>query len=272
MPKIIIPTPTEHEAEEDELGKFFESHKKYFTHEAITGKRTYDPDIDNESDTLPKRTAPYSPFKIDYDGVPVFNSQQVEIFGPPDYWGFQRFRVEECREDAHPFVMDWDQECEARGNLRPIHRYDRVSRFKTVLLALLGERKHVPSTVMDLCKNLKVDKNIWSAVRKILSKNKIAKSYLNGIPTIIKRLTNKPVIEFTWKCVVDCLRDFCKISHEFDSKKMDERGGRKYFPNLRFIAIKLLAKNGAVINLDIPVAVVKRKREAMEKWWSEFVG
>jgi hypothetical protein len=61
------------------------------------------------------------------DGYPVYDSKQIEIFGRPEYWGVENYRVIALRETEHPMVTDWKMEQE-RGRMRPIHRYSRVER------------------------------------------------------------------------------------------------------------------------------------------------
>lgn len=210
---------------------------------------------------------PYNCIKIDFDGVPVYSSLDVEIYGPPHEYGIDAYRVEEAREHAHPMVMDWQMEVEAKRALRPIHRYCRISRFRNVLFTLIMERGSVPQTVLDLVRHLNPDSaNIWILVRKVLTRNKIVRKYVNQIPAIIKALGGPSIVQYDWGILKACLNQFCEMSRRFDR----ERVGNKYFPSLRFVAVKLLESNGAIFRLPIQLAVVKCKREAMQDWWNKF--
>jgi hypothetical protein len=72
----------------------------------------------------------YIPLSIDASGVPTFSSLTLELYGPPSLFGYENFQVIESRETASPSVMDWQQEQDCRGNIRPIHRYNRTERFE----------------------------------------------------------------------------------------------------------------------------------------------
>ena len=82
---------------------------------------------------------PVQPIRFDDDQVPVYTSQQIDLFGLPDHWGIVVYRVIELREDAAPFVMDFKMERD-RNRLRPIHRYSRVERFESILYQLIACR------------------------------------------------------------------------------------------------------------------------------------
>jgi hypothetical protein len=40
---------------------------------------------------------------------------------------------------------------------------------------------------------------------------------------------------------------------------------RKYFPNLRYVALRLLVDHGAVFEYDVPLLKTKRKLKGMEE-------
>ena len=151
------------------------------------------------------------------------------------------------------------EEQEAKSRCRPIHRYNRLERFKNTLDQLLGCRGKISDKVMDLMHGVKCD---WESVRKILKKNKITRLY-NQIPLILRKLGFGNCIEFDdfHKSYIGILKEFNTIHYNFDMKKQK----RKYFPNLRFVALTLIKKWGGEFKIKIPFIRTKRKLEPLEK-------
>ncbi len=220
---------------------------------------------------MPWPPCPYRPLKTDIDGVPVFCSLQVELYGAPHHYGILPYRVEEARDSAHPLALDWPAEQAARGNLRPIHRYSRVQRFRATLLQLLGDRRDdIPLRILYACNSLDpASPLIWTQVRRVLKTEGALRTYQNSIPTIIRKLGGPPVIRWEWEQYLEVMSDFCRLSVKFDQSRA-LGSVRRYFPSLRFIALKLLRISGAVFNVPVPLAVVARKVREMEEWWYEF--
>jgi hypothetical protein len=58
------------------------------------------------------------------------------------------------------------------------------------------------------------------------------------------------------------LNDFQKIHYNFDLKR---NGAKKYFPNLRFVALTLIKKWGGRFRIKIPFIRTRRKLAPLEK-------
>jgi len=84
------------------------------------------------------------PYKTDPDGVPCYTTNQIDDYGFPEQWGVEVYRVLESRD--RPMVSDFKME--HQYDLRKIHRYDRIARFRSILYNLVGERGHVPPEVI----------------------------------------------------------------------------------------------------------------------------
>lgn len=52
--------------------------------------------------------------------------------------------------------------------------------------------------------------------------------------------------------------------------KFEKGDDRKYFPNLRFVALKLLIKHGAVFDYDVPLLKTRRKLKVLEEAYSSL--
>jgi len=199
---------------------------------------------------------PCQPLRFE-DFIPVYTSDQIEIYGLPDHWGVFYYIIIETRESAHPQVVDYTLTCERRGSLRPIHRYSRIERFESVLYQLIGARGKVPKRIINYIKLVGYDKQpelLWESIRAIL-KEKGWRLYYNRIPTILQLLGERKTINFQDQALLisEIVVDFRKLSAAFDRRP----GIRKYFPNLRFIALKLLEAHGAVFEYMIPVICSK---------------
>lgn len=142
---------------------------------------------------------------------------------------------------------------EARQKCRPIHRYNRLERFKNTLDQLLGCRGRISDEIMEMMQGVP---GTWESIRKILKREKIRKLY-NQIPLILRKLGFGNCIEFQdfHKSYVDILKEFNTLHYKFNLKKE----GRKYFPNLRFVALTLIEKHGGEFKIKIPFIRTKRK-------------
>jgi hypothetical protein len=148
----------------------------------------------------------------------------------------------------------WKEEVEARGKCRPIHHYNRIERFKNTLDQLLGCRGEISDGVMALMNGVECN---WEAIRAILKRHKFPKLY-NQIPLIIRKMGGGNCIQFEnfHSAYVGMLKEFAKIHYTFNLKRRDEK---KYFPNLRFVALVLVERWGGKFNITIPFIRTKRK-------------
>jgi hypothetical protein len=220
---------------------------------------------------------------IKFEGLtPVYSSRQVEEFGDPDEWGICVYQVVEVREDVE-YVSSWkDQIMRA---VRPIHRYCRVKRFETTLYQLLGLRGNVPDELIYEIKILGYDErpdSIWESIRDCLKEIKEVevlkkfpvtyqtRIYYNRIPTIMRKLGHCNLkIDFGdlnsfLLAVVD---EFRRVSWKFDKLSCEY----KYFPNMRFICLKMLQHFGAGINYFIPIIRTRRKYKPLDELWEKLI-
>lgn len=192
----------------------------------------------------------------------VFRRQDVDLYGMPDLFGYDDYIVISLYEDECPFVMDWDFENERRGSTRPVHRYSRPERFTSVLYQLLGERGDIPDKVIDSIKYWGYDSDpdqIWNSIRLTL-KNLDWSRYYNRIPGIIE-LLGEGRGRFDFYKIEAIKKRFRGMSCRFDLLPKEKR---KYFPNLRYIALRMLAEEGIIFKYNIPWIRTKRKIKVME--------
>lgn len=108
---------------------------------------------------------------------------------------------------------------------------------------MLGKGKvpfEVYETVMDQI-SFDGEESMWGDISSILSKSGNWR-YVNRIPTITTMLGYNPFFET--RKVEFILERFDKASARFDYlKDRNELGDRKYFPNLRYVALRLLAEH-----------------------------
>lgn len=207
------------------------------------------------------------PLKIDPDGVPVFSNLQIDDYGLPEHWGFEVYRVSESLEAN--MVTDYKMEHEMF--FRKIHRYSRVARFKVCLFNILGERgiipPHVVSMIRTYLKPNSVDK--WNDTRKLLKHFKQRK-YYDQIPAILKILSyGRCFPSLTSMQFEAIIRDFMFLSEKFDRVKKEY--SRIYFPNIRFIVLKLLELHGIQPIYPIPLVRTSRKMKSLQELWTSLL-
>jgi hypothetical protein len=95
----------------------------------------------------------------------------------------------------------------------------------------------------------------WFECRSILKKNNFSK-YYNCIPAIIRRYCYfKEKIVYTQRDYALIMETFKQFQKAFASNKH----GRKYFPNLRYIALKIMAHHKIPLQYPIPFLITKTK-------------
>ncbi len=204
------------------------------------------------------------PCKIEDDGTPVFTTLQIENFGLPDYYGYHVYLVIEQR-DSQIFYTDFQMEQELE--IKKIHRYDRYERFKNTLLQLMGERGKVPNYILEYVDNELTDykTDLWNKIREILKK--LGKRiYYNRIPCIIRYCTKQRICSFTYTQYINILDQFKIFSWKFDQQK--ELLNRKYFPNMRYVALKLIQLNNVQLNYQAPFTRTKRIGQELDIIWN----
>ena len=206
------------------------------------------------------------PIRYDPDGAAIFTSNQIDDYGFPEYWGFEVYRVVENR-DTTTFTTDY--KLEQSYYKRPIHRYCRKTRFLTVLHHLLGDKGKVPEHIVTIIKTYIQPGDVWNQVRRMLKHFKLS-IYYNRIPYIIQQITqqnsSKQVSADQYR---DIISDFDRFCSWFEQRKHEFE--RSYFPNMRFIALKLVQLHGVELNYDIPLVRTQRKLKQLEFIWNLFI-
>jgi hypothetical protein len=207
------------------------------------------------------------PIRIDDDGVPLFSNLDIDDYGFPELYGYHIYRVIESRESN--FVTDYKQE--HQYDLRPVHRYSRLARFKQTLYNLLGERGKVPQHVFDMCRIYMNHSNPdkWNACRTILKCFK-QRQYYNCIPLILRKLCGKRCFKsLTGQELENIINDFKALSEKFDRLKPNYQ--LRYFPNIRFVCLKLLEMHGHQNTYPIPLLRTDRKRKSLNALWEDLL-
>lgn len=203
------------------------------------------------------------PIRIEEDGTPVFSSLQIENYGLPDYYGYHVYLVIEDRSSQ---IFTTDFKIESEYDIRKIHRYDRFERFRNTLLQLMGERGKVPNDILEYIHNNLINyQDLWNQIRELLKKMG-KRIYYNRIPCIIRYCTKQRICLFTYEQYDDLLQDFIKFSWNFDQQR--ETLGRKYFPNIRYVALKLLQLHGIELNYNVPFTRTKRIGQELDLIWN----
>lgn len=203
------------------------------------------------------------PTRIDTDGVPLFTTNDIDDYGFPENWGYTIYRVIESRDPV--YVLDYKMEQEM--NWVKIHRYSRLARFRATLLNLLGERGNVPSSVYSMVNSyLKKDStDLWNDVRKILKHFKQRK-YYDNIPMILRQLGRGRCFNaLNFQQLELIVNNFMFLSEKFERTK--KQYSRTYFPNIRFVVLKILETHGMVSNYPIPKVRTSRKMKSLEELW-----
>jgi hypothetical protein len=213
---------------------------------------------------------PCWPIRIE-DGKHVYSIEQINTFGCPDIWNpplLCDWFVVSTNDDERPLKTDYSFDKDRIGNCRQIHRYDRTKRFESILYQLIGHRGNVDLKDLIYIRNQGVDPNpnyIWNSIREILKRGKLQK-YYNRIPSIIQMLGIKLKIDVGKgsDLVYEIVRDFSQMQELFISTKPPDR---KYFPNLRFIALRMLETYGATFEFNITRVRTRRKLKPLDDLW-----
>ena len=199
------------------------------------------------------------------EGVPYFSTTQLSWARPEDY-GWDEYEVIEG--PAH-FALSWAEQC-SLPKRRPTHRYNRFDRFRLILNQLmLAQAADVPDSVLAKIPLLNRNGDLWEELRGILKQLSLRK-YYNRIPAILCKLGYcKYTLNRNDKHAYDnILEDFSVLSKMFASSKTQLK--RIYFPNLRYICVKLMAIHKVEIPLRIPYARTVKKEVSLEETFSQM--
>jgi hypothetical protein len=222
----------------------------------------------------------FKPYRIDNEGNALFTSRQINEYGYPEDAGWiGKYLVAEEEAEAHPQVATFKtlEEYEITKP-RDVHRYCRLSRFKSILKHMMGlggfsTKKSInflDEIAHDLPSNILYTPPclLWNTIRKVLKSSKLAK-YYSRIPTIIKNLNLSEYKTInTWTTFHRIIEDFKEMDNVFNIVKQEM--DRSYFPSLRFIALKLLDRHGYILPISIPYARTSVKVERLERDFDTF--
>lgn len=230
----------------------------------------WEPDmVRSTSPTLPNRPHHYSK-----TGRAVFTSDQLGWANPEDFGFFDEYEVVEEEHSSHPLALNWSDEINLVKR-RPVHRYSREDRFKFTLAQLMGCSGEVPDAVIqampyELC--LMDQDRLWEEVRRILKTNGW-RLYYNRIPAILARLHLVPRSPSSTGTFQRIMEDFKRMHHVFSTIKKSL--GRVYFPNLRYVAVRLMERHHIHLPFNIPKTRTFKKQESLdhiyEKIWTFII-
>ena len=211
----------------------------------------------DQDDVLPQSPQSYEP------EIPAI----MECEDAYEYWSAYGPESEQ-----HPLALEYADEVWLQANGTKIHRYSRTDRFKFTVYQLLGASGEVPRSVKKyikkrLGKTTRKSK-IWNQVRSILKEMKLRR-YYNRIPQIIYSITKQPIEGINSLSIDTILSEFGLMNIQFDST-LRAKWKRSYFPNLRFIALKLFEKNGITYPYKVPLVRTLRKRKYLNSLYNEF--
>jgi len=171
------------------------------------------------------------------------------------------------------FHLDYDQEIHHSMNYKKKHRYSRKDRFRHTLYQLLGMSGDTPHwlnrVIKTELKGKKVKKQkIWNDIRQILKRKKLRR-YYNRIPSLIKNICGLKPLHINSEKVSRIIETFFLFDYNFD-QKLRESWSRQYFPNLRFISLKLIAESGIKYPYHVPLIRTSRKKKYLENLFTEF--
>ena len=168
----------------------------------------------------------------------------------------------------------YEQETHLLMDRIPIHRYSRTIRFKTILGQLVGHTGFVTKRSKDMLEEALEDLSaferdytppcmVWETIRSHL-KNNGRQIFYNRIPAIAAKLKLADFRNITTtKQIANVLDDFESMHEIFG--RIRHKLQRRYFPNLRFTALKLMEKHGIKLPIHIPMTRTNLKKEVLEK-------
>lgn len=205
------------------------------------------------------------PIRYDDDGVAIYTTDQIDLYGIPSGTFYVIESVVYASNYGDSYVME----------PKPVHRYCRLSRFRTTLLQLLGVTGFKTSRSLDMLDvvndalpySLSYTPTcmLWEEIRKVLKANK-RQIFYNRIPVIAQNLdlaTKKVVNRGLFN---DIMNDFKKLERAFTTIKFNI--DRIYFPSLRFIALKLCEEYNIQLPIDIPYCRTKQKFKSLHETYA----
>ena len=213
------------------------------------------------------------PKYIGTDGIAIFTTTQIDDYGLPENNGWtDRYYVVESREIiGRP---TYEQETHLMMDRTPIHRYSRTIRFKSILGQLVGHTGFVTRRSKEMLQSALEELTVfekeytppcmvWETIRSHLKNNK-RQIFYNRIPAIAAQLKLADFRNITTtKQIANILDDFESMHEIFG--RIRHKLQRRYFPNLRFTALKLMEKHGVKLPIAIPMTRTNVKKIVLEK-------
>ena len=208
---------------------------------------------------------PYEPLRLDKDSLPVYSNRDLELYGEPVHYGVKEYTV---IETDRTYTLDYHK-CTSRKIL-PYHHYCREERFRVILGFLLGKGR-VPFEIFELVMD-KIESGeeefVWYEIQDILGKSGNCR-YVNRIPKIMIMLGYGNCFETTRQDFI--IERFNRASERFDYLKSHNLlGCRTYFPNLRYVALRLLAEHKANFKVKVPLLKTKSKLKPMNVLYNKL--
>jgi len=219
------------------------------------------------------------PMYRDFLNIPVFTTEQIDLYGPPESNGFtEKYWVIDSEPKYLPprkiehFVVE-----------KPIHRYDRVERFQRCLKQLLGITGVIGKSLADIDSIMRDEVYnyqrqympqcmVWGFFRKILFKHKRS-SFYNRIPAIAKgeglHIQNPIITKRLFNLITS---DFEQMHDIFP--RIRHKLNRKYFPSIRAVCLLLMERYKIPNVFHVPIAQTLSKakdlRTHFELIWDEI--
>lgn len=207
------------------------------------------------------------------NGVAIFSKTSIDLFGFPEEYGYQgRYQV--IDDDQPQYATEYQQENEVQPPKRK-HLYCRFTRFRLLVNRLLGIGPARSRQYYDCLEKLTEHPDfesaplgdIWRISHKILSKARLSK-YYTFIPTFAQESNTVDISIIDKELVQRVLCNFMKMHLAYGYN--GGISGRKYFPNLRYIAVRLLQNEGYSNPLGISGIKTKSRRERLEQDFREL--
>lgn len=200
------------------------------------------------------------PLRWDDDGYAIFSSVDIDDYGMPESWGYDRYLVVEEPTYQIAYADHWKAMAK--------HQYCRVTRFRLLVGCLLNQNSFSSKKGKKCLKkmgkvnlDLNGDKSLWDHCCTSL-KDAGFKKYYNWIPVILGDQNILDCSPNVKNLMASILLDFFQMHLIFDSVKNEL--GRKYFLPLRYTALKLAIKNGYDNPLKIPIAKTKIRLKKLD--------
>lgn len=195
------------------------------------------------------------------EDIAIFTTDQISDYGFPDEDLYPKYYVIESPPEM---VMGYVHA--QHSQFRKIHRYDRDARFRTQVRNLLGDSKsNIDPDFLGIIKSymtMQQGVNPYEGCRNIIRHFK-KPSYYALIPTILIKLGYSPMLTLPGDLDLVIRKVFVHYK-AFETEFFRDPGERKYFPNMKYLALKLLEKYG-VVNTMIPKLRTTRKLKSMDK-------